>query len=381
MPYWISKSQSWQEGAAKNVTLILTENCQLSCGYCYLTGKNNRRKMSLSVAKKAIDFILEREDLFPQKSLILELIGGEPFLEIELIDKVCNYFKVSSYEKSHPWFDSYRFSISTNGLLYGSPKVQKFIEDNIAHLSIGISIDGTPLKHNLQRKYPNGIGSYDDVVKNVPGWLIQFPFSHTKATIASDDLPYIKESVLHLWSLGIQQVNMNVVFENVWKEGDDLIFEDQLIQLADTIIKDKLYIDYYCSLFDRNIGLKSNHNNNWCGAGKMLAIGINGDFYPCIRFMPYALEKQKARIIGSVKSGININLLRPFLSLDNYSQSSNECLTCEISSGCAWCQGLNYDVSESSTIFHRATFICKMHKARVKANKYFFDILDNISAS
>jgi len=181
-----------------------------------------------------------------------------------------------------------------------------------------------------------------------------------------------------LWSLGIQHVNMNVVFENVWKEGDDSIFEEQLIQLADSIINDKLYIKYYCSLFDRNIGFKSNHNHNWCGAGKMLAIGVNGDFYPCIRFMPYALHRQEARRIGSVKTGINKNLLRPFLSLDTFSQSDSECLDCEVSTGCAWCQGLNYDMSEPSTIFYRAIYICKMHKARVRANKYFFNILDNI---
>ena len=55
-----------------------------------------------------------------------------------------------------------------------------------------------------------------------------------------------------------------------------------------------------------------------------------------------------------------------------------ECMDCEDSNGCAWCQGANYDFADSDTIFQRATYICKMHKARVRANKYFWNKLDRI---
>ena len=63
-------------------------------------------------------------------------------------------------------------------------------------------------------------GSYADVVKNIPLWLEQFPEDSTKVTISSADIPYICESVLHLYSLGIHEVNINVVFEDVWKERE-----------------------------------------------------------------------------------------------------------------------------------------------------------------
>ena len=46
-----------------------------------------------------------------------------------------------------------------------------------------------------------------------------------------------------------------------------------------------------------------------------------------------------------------------------------------MASGCAWCQGENYDASITGTIFERATAICKMHKARVRANNYFWNRL------
>ena len=324
--------REWIKGNARHITFIVTENCQLRCKYCYITGKNSIKKMSFDIAAKSVDMILDMPQLvFGNEGVVWEFIGGEPLMEIDLIDRICDYIKIRMFEMNHPWFNSYRISISTNGLLYSSPKVQKFIEKNSKHLSIGISIDGNKEKHDSQRIFPNGEGSYEEVLRNVKLWLAQFPEATTKATISHDDLPYVKDSVLHLWSIGIKYVNMNTIFENCWEDGDDLIFERQLTELADEIIANKYYNNFYCSLFDRSLSepvIKDGNDSNWCGAGK--------------------------------------------------TQSSMECMDCEDSNGCAWCQGANYDFADSDTIFQRATYICKMHKARVRANKYFWNKLDRI---
>lgn len=339
--------------------------------------------MSWSVAKQAIDYILSHEADFKEESVIWDFIGGEPFLEIDLIDRICDYIKMEMYRRDHHWFNSYRFSFSTNGINYHSEKVQKFIYKNIDHLSIGITIDGTKRKHDLNRiwKYDSLTqperGSYDDVVRNIPLWLNQFPGAATKVTISSSDIPYIRESVLHLFALGIHEVNINCVFENVWHEGDDLKFEEQLILLADDIIEQRLFEKNTCSFFSEHIGkpIDIRDNSNWCGAGKMLSIDAAGNFYPCTRFAAYSLRSKKPIIIGNIHDGINTNLLRPFLSLDRTTQSPQKCIDCEVASGCAWCQGENYDAADTPTIYQRSTAICKMHKARVRANNYYWNKL------
>lgn len=221
-------------------------------------------------------------------------------------------------------------------------------------------------------------GSYDDVVKNIPLWLKQFPNASTKVTISSPDIPYVKESVLHLYSLGIKEVNINCVFEDVWKDGDDVLFEEQLTELADSIIDMDLYHDHACSFYQEFIGKPMDpklDNQNWCGAGKMLAIDAAGDFYPCTRFAAYSLRSKPAWIIGNIHDGIDQNKLRPFLTLDRTTQSSDDCIECEVASGCAWCQGENYDAADTHTVYQRATAICKMHKARVRANNYYWNKL------
>ena len=79
--------RGWQSGVSKSITFIVTKDCQLACKYCYLVGKNSKERMSWEVAKKAIDYILDNENIFNEESVIWDFIGGEPFLEIELIDK------------------------------------------------------------------------------------------------------------------------------------------------------------------------------------------------------------------------------------------------------------------------------------------------------
>lgn len=371
-------AKGWREGESKNVTFIVTKDCQLICKYCYLVGKNAHERMPFETAKRSVDYLLDTPEYSSESAVVFEFIGGEPFLEIDLIDRICDYIKTQLFIKNHHWFNAYRFSFSTNGINYHTKKVQDFIKKNFSHLSIGITIDGTKQKHDLNRIYKNGKGSYDDVLRNIPLWQEQFPGAGTKVTISSADIPYICESVLHLYSLGIDEININCVYEDVWKDGDDILFEEQLIRLADEIIDKELYKSKSCSFFSMKIGKPVNvllENHNFCGAGKMLSIDAAGNFYPCTRFAQYSLRDKKAIIIGDMYHGIDSNKLRPFLTLDRFTQCPRECLECEVAGGCGWCSGENYDASDTSTIFQRSMAICLMHKARVRANNYYWNKL------
>lgn len=64
--------------------------------------------------------------------------------------------------------------------------------------------------------------------------------------------------------------------------------------------------------------------------------------------------------------------MRPFKVLTAKVQSNKKCIECPVSVGCAYCQAQNYDSSKNNTNFERATFSCDMHRARVKANNYFW---------
>lgn len=368
----------------KTITLCVTEACNLACTYCYMTGKNNMKSMNFKVAKDVVDYILENQEEFNSSGVVWDFIGGEPFLEIDLIDRICDYIKQKTFLMNHRWFNAYRFSFSSNGILYDTEPVQRFIEKNKGHIHIGLSVDGNKIKHDRSRIYADGTGSYDDVVKNVPLWQEQFPNVSTKATFSREDLPYLKDSIINLWNLGIKIVAANVVFEDVWQEGDDVIFENQLKDLADYIIENKLWNEVSVRFFDPTKGLPLSQEDkriNFCGAGKMLAVDCEGNFFPCIRFLDFSLSNKKGRKIGNAYDGINKDKVRAFEALDLLSQSDKKCIECQVATGCSWCTGANYDFARSSTIYQRSTYICSMHKANVRANEYFWNRYSEVTGN
>ena len=55
--------REWIKGNARHITFIVTENCQLRCKYCYITGKNSIKKMSFDIAAKSVDMVLDMPQL------------------------------------------------------------------------------------------------------------------------------------------------------------------------------------------------------------------------------------------------------------------------------------------------------------------------------
>ena len=160
-----TQSEVWKSGEAQQITFIVTADCNLRCKYCYITHKSGGNKMSFEVAQKFIDYILDDTTMKKQDAVVLDFIGGEPFLEIDLIDKICDYFKIETFKRQMAWYWNYRINVCTNGVNYSDSRVQNFIKKNYGKIYVSITLDGTKEKHDLQRIFPNGDGSYDVVKK------------------------------------------------------------------------------------------------------------------------------------------------------------------------------------------------------------------------
>ncbi len=370
----------------KNITFVVTEGCSLQCTYCYQVKKNPKR-MTKEVAKAAVDMIFDKQkingyyDFDDSQGVILDFIGGEPLLEVELIDYIVEYFKFKAFQLNHPWATNYAISISTNGVNFLDKKVQDFLMKNNGKVSIGITIDGNKELHDKCRLFPDGKGSYDIVEKAVKRWVEIDNKPQTKITLCPENVMYLNNALKNIWSLGVNGAFANCVFEEGWTVNDARILYSEMKKLADYLLDDERYKKYYCSLFDESIGVKSIETKNWCGGnGEMLAIGTDGTCYPCIRFMDYCLEKAPSTPIGNIYDGLEDKTKQPFLkllcSVDMITQSDDKCRNCLISQGCSLCTGYNYD--HFGTPNKRATYICVMHQARVLACRYYFQKLYNM---
>ena len=83
--------------------------------------------MTFETAKRFIDDLLadKYECATAKKShaVVFDFIGGEPLLEIDLIEQICDYMVLNMIKLNHPWLYFFKISIGSNGLLYNTPKV------------------------------------------------------------------------------------------------------------------------------------------------------------------------------------------------------------------------------------------------------------------
>lgn len=373
--------------APKTVTFQVTDTCNLACTYCYQINKGVNA-MTFETAKKFIDTIFidsYREGSYLHISstpaIILEFIGGEPLLEINLIDQITDYFKYKAISENHPWATKYLLSMISNGVNYYHEDVQKYLTKNKGKVSFSISVDGCKELHDMCRVFPNGGGSYDlaesaclHYKKNYDDGML------TKMTIAPENIEWTYKAFENLLNLGYYYIHSNVVYEEGWDISHAKIFYKELKKVADLLLDRNLENEIYTSLFEELMfhPMTESDNQNYCGStGCMIACDPKGGIYPCIRFMSSSLgDSVEPLEIGHIDEGIGVTdkhkaKISELNSVTRKSQSTDECYNCPIAMGCGWCSAHNYQVTGS--INKRTTFICPMHKARALANTYYWN--------
>ena len=363
---------------------ILTKNC-----YCYQTHKGKRR-MSFETAKKFIDMIISGEKgmyeyINPIKSpgLVVDFIGGEPFMEIELIDQICTYLMDRLIELQHQRAMRTMFSICSNGVLYRDEKVQKFLSKWANRLSFSVTVDGNKELHDACRVFHDGSPSYDLAIDAVTDWMSRGYYMGSKITIAPENISFLYDAVKHMVELGYDEINANCVYEKGWTPVHATVLYDQMKRISDYFLDGNFDFEHhmYCSLYNEKFFHPKDKNDlqAWCGGvgNSMIACDPDGVIFPCIRYMESSLGgDQVPYSIGDVDNGIAYNdctkcRIKCMAKVDRRTQSTDECFYCPIAEGCSNCSAYDYQIH--GTPDSRATFICVMHKARALANLYFWN--------
>ena len=377
--------------ATKNVTIVVTEDCTLRCSYCYQHNKNACHIMSKDTARKIVDMLFEEDrkenpylNDYIAQAIIIDFIGGEPTLEAELMEYFMRYFLWKAVRLNHRWALQYMISISSNGTLYFTPAMQRFMTLFNGRVSLTLTLDGSRELHDACRRYPDGRPSYDIVARATRHCQHVFgQATDTKLTIAPANVMYLAEAVKNLHNnFDFQGVHANCVYEEGWETWHGKILYEQMKQLADWMIANDVQRHFYCSLYDDSIGrpMPPTESQNWCGGtGSMLCFTTKGDITPCLRYTHFNLNDRQPEIrIGSLTDGLaekpeHRAIMRKLDSITRQSQSEQKCLDCPIARGCSWCSAYNYEVY--GTPNKRTTFICPMHIARVLGNVYYWNTL------
>lgn len=257
---------------SRTVTFQVCNDCNLNCKYCYQINKGHS-SMSFDTAKKFVDLLLSGEKGFKEyvdpsfsPAIILEFIGGEPFLEIDLIDQVCDYFMRECIRLDHPWATMHMISICSNGILYSDPRVQRFLMKHRDHLSFSITIDGNKELHDSCRVFHDGSPSYDIAIAGAMDWMSKGNYMGSKITIAPGNITYLYDAIIHMIGLGYEDINANCVYEKGWEKEHATELYFQMKRVADYLLENNLENKLFVSLFSDTLfkPKDSKELQTWC---------------------------------------------------------------------------------------------------------------------
>ena len=147
-----------QDTSKLTITFILTGSCNCDCVYCYEKGYNIHSVYKFTnQARTRLDRYIINNNV---KRLTVIFFGGEPLLQKETITEISEYL----YNKYSYMLSSY---IITNGTLIDTTSIKRWNQNGLK--GIKVTIDGTKQYHDSRRKYKDGSGTYDDIIKNLSG--------------------------------------------------------------------------------------------------------------------------------------------------------------------------------------------------------------------
>ena len=162
----LSMLRFWEKPDAKSyrpdfkpvtAVLLLTNQCNLRCSYCYAdAGEKPKKSLDLPRAKRAIDYVCEQAIAQGFDKFRVDFHGGgEPTMKWRLL-REC-----TQYARSKPIAAS--ISLTSNGVW--SPHMCEWIIENLDEVSL--SVDGQPSTQNTNRPLLNGDDSAAVVFDNL----------------------------------------------------------------------------------------------------------------------------------------------------------------------------------------------------------------------
>ena len=322
--------------------LDLTEACNLACTYCFKWQKKAVH-MDEATAMAAIDWLLESSGDY-NGELKVNLMGGEPLLRFDLIQKIVPYGKCRARQLGK----RLHFGCTTNCTLLTDQMLSFWRRFG---MGFHCSIDGIPEVQNVNRPMLGGGPSSSEVEKNVRKILAYRPSVMARATITPQSVGVLYESAKYFADLGFKLMGFKPAMNCHWTDNDFEVLNKQWQTLGEFYI-DRLIEGEPLEIDDFTAGLSSIHSaagreGHTCGAGRgLVMIDPRGDIWPCHRFGPHQCAGQFR--LGKLGEPFNDRLRSAFLRLNVHIDGKPGCHRCKAAAVCAgWCYPECIDATKS----------------------------------
>lgn len=289
------------------ILIMITKTCNLACLYCYAGGGSygqSTKFQSTENALTAIDHLIARSGV--RKKLRVTFFGGEPLMNVPLIEAIVDYCAKRGAETGK----TFDYSITTNGVLV-TPEVAELLRRH--RFTVMVSFDGVKSYHDKYRPTVDGGESFEAVKHGVRTLIDAGVPVQLRATVVREMVSreFVAEAVAQAVEVGVERINLTSV-DCLRSENDDMelrrpeyevlqqvyrsITEDNIAKAGES--DEPVRFDPHGPLIKalahgKAVGLGR------CGAcNAMSAMSTDGRIYPCHRFV--GMDKYQ---IGHVDTG------------------------------------------------------------------------------
>ncbi len=315
------------------MVLNVTNQCNLSCEYCYEYGEDKivdtekgkqPKFMSEETARESVDFMLKESGT--NTIAHVTFFGGETLLNFSVLRKTIAYAR----QRGEQLGKQVDFSLTTNGTLL-KPDIIEFLAEN--DVGVTISIDGPKEVQDKFRVFHNGTGSYDVITPRIKELLKRHrsrPIG-ARVTLTSGKMD-VKRIYQHLtedigfWEVGFAPVTTAPGRGHAISDSgyDEML--GQFRELADDFLAASVQNRHHGfsnvkeTLEELHKGVSKAFP---CGAGLgLLGVATDGDVALCHRFAGSDSHK-----LGTVRTGIDRDAQRAFLETHHIADKT-DCRTC-----------------------------------------------------
>ncbi|HGM1125547.1 TPA: radical SAM protein [Clostridioides difficile] len=355
--------EDYLEKNMSQLTLEVTERCNLRCKYCIYQDDHNdfhtfsERDITFDIAKKAIDFTYERTD----DKFYIAFYGGEPLLNFDIIKQSVEYAEQLVNDKR------LEFSMTTNAVLI-TEDIARYLAEH--KFNVMVSLDGPEEIHNENRIFKDGTGSFKYAIRGLKFLLdaykdkpeeslsismvttgpnykekyekIQVFFDKTKwlpkltvipsyasnGRFSSDYvLPNMKDDKLYI-NKGMDPImEWSIEKQNSRYNKKSLFSNGQITQ--------NLHVIHRRDLTEEP--MKGYYFNGCCVPGsRRLHVNVKGEFLPCERV-------GTVPALGNVDSGFNIKNIKKYYVDDFMNEAVKYCKNCWAIHLCTSCYAECFD--------------------------------------
>ena len=299
-----------------NVELILTNDCNLSCPYCYV--KQNPKSLTLDAFKASIPKIHKYMKMSSQDGYSISLFGGEPLLKFDLIKQIVNILNKDKFCKE---------IVLISNLTLLNERIRDYLLIN--NVGVSFSFDGITSEVSRPLKNKKSILSVYEHKKELILSLTQ----GCKAMVYPQNCLSMLDNLKYLHQFGFKSVDLSLVRDDIWTERDVENFKSCIHSVYEYYQKYHLQGGFF-NLFRSDIESvrKFGRKRGFCCFAGVngCCVTVDGEIYACERF--------------SANNKFNYELMdNPFKFKSKFDPSSyDKCKNCELeyfcNAGCLYSQ-------------------------------------------